>query len=95
MIGWWLSVAKNNSPQRSMSVVWRSSLYAGMCCVDMHIPVVGELISRISTVSRYKVSCVTGCGIQYSIHTYVDMQQVPPNVRTYMYTVCNVCYVCI
>ena len=64
MVGWWLCVAENNSPQRSVSVVWRSSLCASTSCVDMHIPVVGELISKISAASRQKVSCVTGCGMQ-------------------------------
>ena len=61
-----------------------------MNCEEMYIPVVRELISRISAVSRYKVLCVTGCGIQYSIRTYVDMQQVPSNVRTFvgMYSMC-------
>ena len=83
MVGWWLYVAKINSPQGSVSVVWRSSLCAGMSCVDMYIPVVGELISSISALSKEKVSCSTGCGMQY---TYVYRYATGTPIRTY--TVC-------
>ena len=79
-----------------MSVMWSSSLYAGMNCEEMYIPVVGELISSISAVSRQKVLCVTGCAMDYlyicryatgtSICSYV-----PPYVCTYICTLHVMC----